>query len=654
MNWNNYKIKEPAGNIETHEVFLDKLAHQKEEEFGLSEKKFEVKIKEKLIYSIFILFFIFLNILFFKTFYLEIFEGKKLYNIAQNNKGAIDLVRPERGIIYDKNLKKLVLNSPGYDFVCDKRNFSQFQPQSIKEIETMSAILGKNYSDIEDQFVKSEESKILILENLDQETLLVLEARSDDFPDCKIEKNTMRNYVMGPIFSHVLGYTGRIDKYEFNNANSYTISDYIGKDGLEKYYEEQLRGIPGKTEITKNASGTKKGDKTLSKPKQGYNLVLNIDADLQKKVYDSLEKSIKNIGAKKGAAVALNPQSGAVLALVSYPAYDDNIFSKGVLKKDFDVLQNDSSQPFFNRAISAQYPVGSTIKPFLASGALQEKIISPDKLINDTGYISIKNQYNPDIVYTFSGVKPHGLVDMRKAIAVSSNIYFFTVGGGYKEQQGLGPSRIKKYLDFFGWEQKTGIDLPGEFKGFVPNPSWKKQTKNESWWDGDTYNLSIGQSDLQVTPLHVAMAYSAIANGGTLYKPQIVQKIIDGSASDVQRLQTSDVGRLKIIQEFEPEIINSNFIDPENLKVVREGMRDGVRKEYGSSFMLNDLPVAVAGKTGTAETNKEGYYNTWSSNFAPYDNPEIVFVATIEDIKGFQRSATLPVTREVLQYYFTK
>lgn len=257
------------------------------------------------------------------------------------------------------------------------------------------------------------------------------------------------------------------------------------------------------------------------------------------------------------------------------------------------------------------------------------------------GYISVRSKYDPNIVYTFSGVKPHGWVDMIRAIAVSSNVYFFTVGGGYGDQRGLGPSGIKKYLDLYGWENKTGIDLPGEFKGFVPSPAWKKQTKNESWWDGDTYNLSIGQSDLQVTPLQVAVGYAAIANGGTLYKPQIVQKIIDTSFE-----------KQEIVKEFKPEVMNSNFIDSQNLQVVREGMRDGVRYDYGSSFMLNDLPVAVAGKTGTVETNKEGFYNTWSSSFAPYDHPEIVFVTTIESVQGF-RSATLPVAHDVLNWYFT-
>ncbi len=493
---NYYKIKRGREDIETHEVFLDTLAKTKEEELGITEKKFEVPLNGRVVYFLFGIFLLSSLVLFSKTFYLQIIEGNRLYIASQNNKGKISLVRPARGIIYDVNLKKLVANSPAYDLVCDKRNFLQSNPDSLKEISHLAQMLNTDNETVENQIAASEESKVLLSENINQETLLVLEARASDIPDCQIEKNTVRNYVLGPIFSHVLGYMGKISKDDLKNSGSYTASDYIGKSGLEQYYEEELRGIPGEVENAKNAVGQNESQNIISEPKSGYNLVLNIDSDLQSQVYNSLEKSIKNIGAKRGAVVALDPRNGAVLALVSYPAYDDNIFSNGISQKDFSALSNDPNQPFFNRAIAAQYPTGSTIKPFLASGALQEKIISPDKLINDPGYILVHSQYDPSVIYKFAGVKPHGLVDMRKAIAVSSNIYFYTLGGGYEGQQGLGPSRIKKYLDLYGWEQKTGIDLPGEFGGFVPSPDWKKKTKNESWWDGDTYNLSIGQSDL--------------------------------------------------------------------------------------------------------------------------------------------------------------
>jgi len=645
-----YRVKKTNIDIEPHEVFLDKLARSKEEELGLSEKKFEVPLKERMSYILFSVFFILSAVLFSKVFYFQIFEGKKLYVEAKNNKGSVNLIVPTRGIIYDKNMIKLVLNSPAYDLICDRARFSVSSAEIFKEINEIADAVGQTPQGVADKIQNTNSSEVLVADNISHEQLLVLETKINEFGarpgvpswsypgSCKIRQNTARDYVYGPIFSQVIGYTARINRDEYSSSTGYAINDYIGKTGLEKYYETYLRGEPGQARPPSSSDEVAKPG-ILVPPVAGDNLVLNIDTDLQKQVYNALEKSIKNVGAKKGAAVAMDPRTGAVLALVSYPSYDDNSFSKGISQTEYDKIISDSSQPLFNRAVSAKYPTGSTIKPFEASAALQEKIISPDKQINDMGYILVKNQYDPSIVYRYGGVTPHGWVDMRKAIAVSSNIYFYTVGGGYEDQQGLGPQRIKKYLSLFGWDQKTGIDLPGEFSGFIPDPAWKKAIRGQPWWDGDTYNLAIGQSDLQTTPLQVAGAYCAIANGGTLYKPQIVNKITDSEGN--------------IILELKPEIIRSNFIDPQNLEVVREGMRDGVSKPYGLSTYLNDLPVAVAAKTGTAEIGYQNRFNVWSSVFAPYDNPEIVLVVTVEDVQGFG-AVTLPVAHDVLQWYFSK
>lgn len=637
---NKYKIKHFKGNIEPHEVFLDKLAKSKEEESGFSEKKLEVPLKEKTSYILLGIFLLFSLILFFKIFYLQIIEGKKFYTMAENNKSRLTLIIPERGIVYDKNLKKIVSNYPAFDLVCDKRQFSPSVSEALGEIKTIANLTGRDFEELKKEIEESKEFKILILENIPHEKILILEGNISNLSGCQIEKNTVRDYAFGQSVSHILGYVGKINKNELESYAGYKINDSIGKTGLEAFYEEFLRGNPGVLEAEKDAVGIKKGEKIISEPESGKNLVLNIDMDLQEKIYNSLEASIKNTGTKKGAAVAMDPNTGAVLALVSYPSYDNNLFSGGISKENYDKIDKDPDEPFFNRVIQAQYPTGSTIKPFTAYGALQERIISPDKKINDIGYIEVRSQYDPNVVRRFGGVEPHGWVDMREAIAVSSNIYFYTVGGGYGDQQGLGPTRIKKYLELFGWGAKTGVDLPGEFQGFIPTPEWKKQNIKEPWWDGDTYNLSIGQSYLQVTPLQVASAYCAIANGGTLYKPQIAQEIIDVSN-----------GSPETVKEFNPEIIRSNFIDQENLQIIREGMRDGVK--YGSSVSLNSLPVKVASKTGTAETSKDGFYNAWVSTFAPYENPEIVLVVTIEEIEGL-RAAALPVAREVLEWYFSK
>jgi len=639
--YNKYKVKYSSGDIETHEVFLDKLAKIKEDDLGISEKKLEVPLKEKISYILLGIFLLIALGFFSRIFFFQIIEGKKLYTAAENNKGSATLIIPERGIIYDSNFKKLVSNSPAFDLVCDKQYFSISSYEIENEIKDIALIVGKDTNELKGKIETSGSPKVLVAENISHENLLVLETKINDFTGCQLQQNTERNYLYGPVFSQILGYTGRINKDEYSTSSGYAINDYMGKSGLEKYYETYLRGQPGQIKEIKTALGIAGGSEIISEAKPGYNLVLNINAGLQERIYNALGKSLENVGAKKGAAVAMDPRTGAVLALVSYPSYDDNLFSGGISQEDFDKIQNDPNQPFFNRATQGQYPTGSTIKPFEAAAALQEKLISPDKEINDIGYILVPNQYDPSIVYKYGGVAPHGWVDMRKALAVSSNIYFYTVGGGYEDQKGLGPTRIKKYLSLFGWNEKTGIDLPGEFSGFIPDPEWKKRTKNSPWTDGDTYNLSIGQSDLQTTPLQVASAYCAIANGGTLYKPQIVNKIVSGSADSPQ-----------LVKQFSPEIIRSNFIDAENLKIVREGMRDGVTEAYGLSTYLNNMKVSVAAKTGTAEIGYKDKFNVWSSVFAPYENPEIVLVMTVEGVQGLG-AVTLPVAKEVLNWYFT-
>ncbi len=637
-----YKVKKTSGDIELHEVLLDKLAQVKEEELGISEKKFEVPLREKVPHALLAIFLLLSACLFSKTFYLQVVEGKKMYTAAENNKGATSLIVPERGIIYDKNYKKLVSNSSVFDLVCDRAYFSVSSEQTIGEIKAIAASIGSTEGDIQNKIQSADSSQVLVAENISHENILVLESRINELKGCNIQQNITRDYLYGSVFSQVIGYTSRINQEEYSNSSGYAINDYIGKAGLEKYYESYLRGTPGQLKPVKTATGEKKSEEVVAEPKSGSNLILNIDADLQTRVYNALEKRLHDIGAKRGAAVAMDPKTGAVLALVSYPAYDDNLFSGGISYEDYKKLAEDSNQPLFNRAIAAHYPTGSTIKPLEAAAVLQENLISPTKQINDIGYITVQSQYDPNVTYTYGGVTPHGWVDMKKALAVSSNIYFYTVGGGYGDQKGLGPTKIKKYLSLFGWDQKTGIDLPGEYSGFIPDPAWKKAKKGASWTDGDTYNLSIGQSDLQTTPLQVATAYSAIANGGTVYKPQIVNKVVEGYGDSATT-----------VKQFSPEVVRNNFIDAENLEVVRQGMRDGVTQSYGLSKILNDLPVSAAAKTGTAEIGYKDKFNLWSAVFAPYDNPEIVLVVTAEEVQALG-AVTLPVSHDVLEWYFSK
>jgi len=545
-------------------------------------------------------------------------------------------IKAERGVIYDRNSNQLVFNRPGFDLVADTRYLPESETDKTKVIKEVSQIVGVNFEELKKKIEESEEFLVPIFSNLSHQNLIILETKIGDLPGFKILNNTIREYKDGDDFSHLLGYTGKIRGEELRgDPEFYSISDYVGRDGLEKSYETVLRKNPGKLQVEKDALGNEVSSKVIQLPEPGKNLVLWLDSGLQKKIKEELERELENVGSKKGVAIALDPKTGGVLAMVSLPSFDNNLFQKSsdpqIIK---DLLENPLS-PLFNQVISGTFPTGSTIKPLIASAALEEKIISPEKKIYDPGFIEVPHRYNPEIVYRFLDWTVHGWVDLRKAIAESCNVYFYTVGGGYEDQKGLGPTRIKKYLELFGWGAKTGIDLPGESEGFVPDPSWKKEAKGENWWDGDTYHLSIGQGDLSITPLQVVTAFAAIANGGKLLKPQVVQKIVDSNKN--------------VIEEIKPEVIRENFIDPENLQIVREGMRGAVF--YGSSAILGDLAVKAAAKTGTAETSKEEIYHNWVTVFAPYEDPQIVLTVMIEDVKGMQPAAAR-VAKPVLEWYF--
>ena len=629
--------------IEPHEVLLDKLAKKKEEELGISQKKFETPLFKRVFQGFFYFSILLLFLLFLRTFQFQVIEGKELSILAFENRYIFHKIQAQRGVIYDRNLKQLVFNRPSFDFVCEKNNLPQEgyeRKRVLNEVSQILKIKPESLEKIIREAAESENFTFPVFQNLDNLTLLILETRIGELPGFEISENSIREYKEGETFSHLIGYMGKIKTEELRGESEfYSIFDYVGRDGVENSYEKVLRKNPGKIKIERDAKGNIISKEIVSLPESGKSLVLYLDSDLQRKIKETLEKKVKEVGAKGAAAVALDPKTGGVLAQVSLPGFDNNIFSKGN-QKEIQELLDPKNDSLFNRAIKGKYLTGSTIKPLIASAALEEKIISPDKKINAQGKISVQDQWNPEKIWEYKDWAVHGWTDMRKAIAQSVNVYFYTIGGGYGDQKGLGPTKIKEYLEKFGWNQKTGIDLPGEAEGFIPDREWKKRTLGQGWWDGDTYNLSIGQGFLQITPLEVAASFVPIANGGKLLKPQIVQKIVDEGKNTVK--------------EFESVILKESFIDPENLKVVREGMRHAVTGENSpkaSATLLNSLPVSAAAKTGTAELGGD-YYHNWLTVFAPYDDPQIVLTIVIERVKGV-KVATLPVAQEILEWYFT-
>lgn len=408
--------------------------------------------------------------------------------------------------------------------------------------------------------------------------------------------------------------------------------------------------------MERDAQGKLISQKIISLPESGDNLVLWLDFELQKRVAGELQKAIDRVGATGAAACVLDVNTGGVLSLVSLPSFDNNLFSQGMTLEQWQGLNDDIRDPLVNRVVSGTYPSGSTIKPLIASAALQEEIISPSKKINCQGEIKIQNKLWPDFepeFWRYRDWSVHGLTDIRKAIAESCNVFFYTIGGGDKNFEGLGLEKIRKYLGLFGWGEKINIDLFGEKEGFLPSREWKAayftNPEDKIWGRGNTYYLSIGQEFLLATPLQVAASFAAIANGGKLLQPHLVHKIIDGSINSSQ-----------VIKEIEPKIIRQNFINSENFEIVRQGMRQAVSGEnspQASSVFLNSLPVRAAAKTGTAETGRkekgEKIYHNWVTIFAPYDNPQIVLTVMIENVRGDQ-VVVLPAAKEILNWYFSE
>ncbi len=628
-------------SIEPQEVFLDKLAKNEEYEFGISPRKLEVLLSNRMIKGFFVFSILVILVLFSKTFQYQIFYGAELTAKADENRFVNKSLDSARGVIYDSKWKQLVSNIPSFDLIANKKNLPKQAADRKEVFNLISGIINLSPSDIEKNIDESKDQLVLVKRNLENLQLIVINTKINELAGLEIQQSSTRNYVDGSFFSQIIGYTGKISSDELKaTPDIYSPLDYIGRDGLEKSYEKYLRRDTGNLQIERDAFGNIKSREVVASANPGGNLVLWIDADLQKKITEELVNILQTIGGKKAAAVAINPQNGAVLSLVSLPSYDNNLFAKGANPKLVNELFQNPLQPLFDRVISGQYATGSTIKPLTASAALQENIIDPNKELDCNGAISITNRYDPSIVYTYHDWAVHGPSDMRKAIAESCDVYFYTIGGGYKNQKGLGPALIKKYLDFYGWGSKTNIDLPGEVSGFIPSPEWKKRTKNEGWWDGDTYNISIGQGDMKITPLEVATSYQAIANGGTVYKPQIVQKIVDDNKNE--------------IQGFLPQILNSNFIKPENIEVAREGMRQavtGINTPHASSVLLKSLPVAAAAKTGTAQTSTPNHYHNWITVFAPYDNPQIVLTIILENVPT--QAAAIPPARNILEWYFS-
>jgi penicillin-binding protein 2 len=507
----------------------------------------------------------------------------------------------------------------------------------------------------------------LLKTGVPRDVALRLEEEHLDWPGIVVQEEPVREYLDGPLTAHVLGFVGPIPEAQVAEyeALGYDPSQHkVGLTGVEYAFESELSGQDGQKMIEVDVSGREV--RTVGEPKEsvpGHNLQLTLDVDLQQVMQDSLARELKTLHKQQGVAIAMNPQTGEILGMVSLPTYDNNLFTGGISSQELKALQKDPNRPLVNHAISGMFPPGSTFKIIVASGALEEKVITTDTRLHCGGILWLPNRYYPEDpslaqpfycwIYhtTHSG---HGSLGVISALTQSCDVFFYQVGGGYRTQfSGMGEDRLGYYAELFGLGAPTGIDLPGESRGLVPTTKWKRINYSESWVTGDTYNMSIGQGFVLATPLQMLNATAAIANGGTLYRPQIVRQITDGQGN--------------VLQAFAPDVIRRLPVSTENLNIVRQGMRGAVNDAWGTAWALKVPGVVAAGKTGSAEffvdQNKDGLADrdregnlpthAWFVSFAPYDNPQIALVVFVSG-GGEGSAAAVPVANDILNYYFSR
>jgi penicillin-binding protein 2 len=607
----------------------------------------------------------------FRLFLLTVVEGNRNLAIAEGNRTQLRVARAPRGVIYDRNKTPLAENVASYDVTV----VPQLLPKDAGQRQAIYGRVGALIGLSADQVKTQAETKCkgqdpvktgclidpvpeLIASGITREQALLVDQDSTSLPGFALDVNPIRQYSDGGLLSAFLGYTSRVNAEEADADPTYGPTDLIGKIGLEKQYESALRGKNGGEETEVDATG--KPIKVLASvnPVPGHDIMLSIDKPLQQKLAESIQKQMDASGAKRASGVIMNPKTGQVLAAVSLPSYDNNLFSRGISQNDYQNLLKDPGQPLFNKVASGAYPSGSIIKPFGAAAALQEGIVNVATAVLDSGIITIPNKYDPAHPSTYKGwerTNGLGMVTVLTALARSSDIFFYKVMGGLEGTNEdflhpLGVTKLTDYYKKFGLGAKTGIDLPSEAAGRVPTPAWKKAFSGQGWFSGDTYNISVGQGDMLVSPLQMVTAVSAIANGGTVYKPHLVDRIMDASG--------------KAIQQIMPEIVRQGFISPQNLATVRQGMWMAVNSDNGTACckVRAEVPVQVAGKTGTAETvvhdsgvdaASQSKPHAWFEGFAPYNDPQIAIVVLVEH-SGEGAEYAVPAARETLAWYFTQ
>ena len=573
-------------------------------------------------------------VLVLRLWYLQIIKGEDLLKRSENNRIRIREVKAMRGIVLDSRGVVLVENRPSYDVV--------IFPEDVKDLKGLVEKLEALYAKVGLTFPMDYETirenrrpftPLRVDRNVSREKLALIETHSLELPGVGIDVMPVREYYYGESMAHVIGYIGEVSREELerDRTSGYKSGDFIGKFGLEKALDRYIRGKPGGEQVEVNVVGRKV--KTLGRvePVQGYRVLLTIDSQVQKAAWAAME-------GKAGAVVALDPRDGSVLALVSRPGFDPNLFNRGVSADVWERISSNPLHPMENRAIAGQYPPGSTYKLIVAAAALEEGIVTAETAFNCPGHFEMGTR-----TFRCWRKQGHGRVSLHRAIVESCDVYFYNVG------RLLGVDKLAEYAQAFGLGTRTGVAMTGERRGLIPTRDWKLARFGIPWQPGETISIAIGQGYNTVTPLQLANAYAAVANDGEFFTPRIVK-----------RIETDDG---EIIEEFRPEKKAVLPVSRVNLQLLKKALWGVVNEPGGTGAQARVPGKDVCGKTAPAQVIGMAEGDDGSSypyeyrdhalfvSFAPRDNPEIV-VAVVAEHSGHGGSAAAPVAKKVIEAYF--
>lgn len=583
------------------------------------------------------------SVLLLRLWIVQGLNGSKYLAEAEENRiKEIELAAP-RGLIYDRNRRKLVKNRLAISLAIEPSAFknqallkrlSQTLNISLKEIKSL--IASKKYTPLAPRVIKRD---------LTVETLSFIKEHQEEFKGVEIKEEAVREYPYGNLAAHVLGYVGEIADEELKNKNqaAYSATDLVGKDGVEKQYDDVLRGAKGREFVEVNAVGSIVRLIDKRQPEAGNSIVLSLDKDIQKDAEEAIAQALvrakknKYPRANAGAIVVMEPNSGAILALASYPTYNPSSFINGISTNEWaQLISTSANYPLTNRAIQSAYPPGSTFKVVTAIAGLNTGKISTASTVVCRGRWSGLGQKWAKWCWNKVG---HGVVNLERALAVSCDSYFYEVGLRLDQKS---HEELPSWARQLKLGEPTGVDLPGETGGRVPDPAWKKSfnknwPENQPWFPGDTVNMAIGQGDVLVTPLQLARLYAAIANGGIFYQPFIVKEVIGTDGRPAYKAEPKEVGRLPL----------SSW----QLAAIKRGLRRVVTEGTARGAFVN-FKTPVAGKTGTSEVVGKDDYAFFVA-FAPYDNPQYVVAVVIEQ-GGHGGSTAAPAARHILANIFNE